>query len=167
MLTEEDKKALMFVGEDCFIKAECFFDRAFKRPSYQFNQRGKAAGTAHLQRNLIKINPILFLNNRDEFFQQVIPHEVAHLISFQLYGKVRPHGKEWKMVMTEVFNRPALTTHQLDIKDVIGVQFHYRCECSTHQLTIRRHNKVLKGARYLCKKCKTSLYLNTERQVIA
>jgi SprT protein len=157
MLTEQDKKAITLQGEDFFIEAECFFDRPFKRPTYLFNQRGKAAGTAHLQRNLIKINPVLFINNRDEFFQQVIPHEVAHLIAFQLYGKTRPHGKEWQQVMVEVFKRPALTTHQLDINEVVGKQFTYRCLCTTHQLTIRRHNKVLKGNEYRCKLCQSTL----------
>jgi len=157
MLTEQDKKALKLQGEHFFIEAECFFDRAFKRPEYQFNQRGRAAGTAHLQRNLIKLNPTLFINNKEEFFEQVIPHEVAHLITFQHYGKVRPHGKEWQHVMVNVFKRPALTTHQLDIKDVVGKQFHYRCACTSHQLTIRRHNKVLKGERYQCKHCRTLL----------
>lgn len=157
MLTAEDKKALELQGEDFFIEAECFFDRAFERPTYLFNQRGKAAGTAHLQRNLIKINPILFINNKEEFFQQVIPHEVAHLITFQLYGRVRPHGKEWQHVMVKVFQRPALTTHQLDINEVVGQQFAYRCSCTTHQLTIRRHNKVLKGNLYRCKLCQSLL----------
>ena len=164
MLTEEDKKALELQGEDFFIEAECFFDRAFERPTYLFNQRGKAAGTAHLQRNIIKINPILFINNREEFFQQVIAHEVAHLITFQLYGRVRPHGKEWQQVMTKVFKRPALTTHQLDTKDVAGKEFTYRCACTTHQLTIRRHNKVLKGNRYLCKNCRSELVFQCNEQ---
>jgi SprT protein len=157
MLTAEDKKALALQGEDFFIEAECFFDRAFERPTYLFNQRGRAAGTAHLQRNLIKINPILFINNKEEFFEQVIPHEVAHLITFQLYGKVRPHGKEWQHIMEKVFKRPAATTHQLDIKDVVGKLFTYQCACTTHQLTIRRHNKVQKGCEYRCKSCRKAL----------
>ena len=157
MLTEEDKKALELQGEDFFIEAECFFDRAFERPAYLYNQRGKAAGTAHLQRNIIKINPILFINNKEEFFQQVIPHEVAHLIAFQQYGRVRPHGKEWQHIMVNVFKRPALTTHQLDVKDVVGQQFTYHCSCATHLLTIRRHNKVLKGNKYRCKLCRSTL----------
>lgn len=161
MLTEEDKKALMFIGEDCFIDAECFFDRAFERPTYLFNQRGKAAGTAHLQKNIIKINPVLFINNKEEFFQQVIPHEVAHLITFQLYGKVRPHGEEWQQVMITVFKRPALTTHQLDIKDVMGKQFVYHCACTKHNLTIRRHNKALKGNFYRCKLCQSLLRIES------
>ncbi|HEY5715571.1 MAG TPA: SprT family zinc-dependent metalloprotease [Psychromonas sp.] len=157
MLNEIDKKALQLKGEDCFILAECFFDRPFKRPSYLFNQRGKSAGTAHLQRNLIRFNPILFVQNREPFTEQVVAHEVAHLIVYQLYGKVRPHGKEWQYVMQRVFNCPAQTTHSLDIKDVIGKQFAYQCSCTRHQLTIRRHNKILKGAKYLCKKCRGEL----------
>ena len=163
MLSHEDKKALQAKGEDYFILAECFFDRPFKRPGYLFNQRGKSAGTAHLQRNIIKFNPILFNQNKETFFSQVVAHEVAHLVVYQLYGKVRPHGREWQHIMSQVFNCPATTTHSLDIKDVIGQLFSYQCLCSSHQLTIRRHNKVLKGAKYLCKKCRGELKASPHR----
>ncbi|MFT6984307.1 MAG: SprT protein [Psychromonas sp.] len=161
MLNSQDKKALQVKGEDCFILAECFFDRPFKRPDYLFNQRGKSAGSAHLQRNIIKFNATLFKHNQDEFINQVVAHEVAHLIVYQLYGKVRPHGREWQDVMCNVFNCPATTTHSLDISKVIGKQFSYLCLCRTHQLTIRRHNKVLKGAKYLCTRCKGVLKPNS------
>lgn len=157
VLTAEDKEALKRRGEYFFIEAECFFNRAFERPTYFFNQRGKAAGTAHLQKKLIKLNPILFTSNKEDFFQQVIPHEVAHLITFQLYGKVRPHGKEWQHIMEEVFQRPALTTHQLDISKVVGQQFIYHCLCTKHLLSIRRHNNVIKGNNYRCKQCQSLL----------
>ena len=153
MLSFDDKKALEVKGEDCFILAECFFERPFKRPTYLFNQRGKSAGTAHLQRNIIKFNAILFKQNKEVFINQVVAHEVAHIIAYQQYGKVRPHGREWQHIMEVIFNCPATTTHSLDISDVIGKQFSYQCLCSTHQLTIRRHNKILKGTQYLCKKC--------------
>ena len=157
MLTEEDKEALKYKGEDCFILAECFFDRPFKRPEYLFNQYGKSAGTAHLQRNIIKFNPVLYNQNKIIFVDQVVAHEVAHLVVYQHYGKVKPHGKEWQHVMETVFHCPASTTHTLDIKDVIGKQYRYRCACTTHLLTVRRHNKVLKGADYICKNCKSVL----------
>lgn len=162
MLNNEDKKALKIKGEDYFILAECFFNRPFKRPEYLFNQRGKIAGSAHLQRNIIKFNATLFAQNREEFFNQVVAHEVAHLIVFQKYGKVRPHGNEWKDVMQHVFNCPAITTHSLDTHDVQGKQFSYQCLCSTHQLSIRRHNKILKGTQYLCKRCRTVLKANPD-----
>jgi len=162
MLNEIDKKALLLRGEDCFILAECFFGRPFKRPTYLFNQRGRSAGTAHLQDNLIKFNAILFVQNRDVFIGQVVAHEVAHLIVYQQYGKVRPHGKEWQHVMQIVFNRPAQRTHSLDTNDVIGQQFVYQCQCTRHQLTIRRHNKILKGAKYVCKKCRGELKISAQ-----
>jgi len=160
MLTFEDKKALAVKGEDCFILAECFFDRAFPRPTYFFNQRGRSAGSAHLQKNVLKFNPILYLQNKDIFIEQVVAHEIAHLITYQVFGKVKPHGKEWQNIMTQVFKLPASTTHQLDITDVQGKLFEYHCGCSAHQLTIRRHNRVAKGTRYLCRKCKSPLKYN-------
>jgi SprT protein len=107
--------------------------------------------------NIIKFNPILFAQNKEEFINQVVAHEVAHLIVYQKYGKVRPHGRQWQHIMEAIFNCPATTTHSLDIKDVVGKQFSYQCLCATHQLTIRRHNKILKGAKYLCKKCRGTL----------
>ncbi|WP_435236810.1 SprT family zinc-dependent metalloprotease [Psychromonas sp. PT13] len=162
MLDVNDKKALQVKSEDYFILAECFFDHAFSRPEYLFNQRGKSAGTAHLQRNLIKFNPILFTQNKQEFIDQVVPHEVAHIIAYQQYGKVKPHGKEWQHIMKHVFHRPATTTHTLDIKDVMGKQYRYQCLCDTHLLTIRRHNNILKGTKYICKKCGEVLYQTTK-----
>ncbi|RBW43159.1 SprT family zinc-dependent metalloprotease [Psychromonas sp. B3M02] len=157
MLTFEDKKALAAKGEDCFILAECFFDRHFPRPTYYFNQRGRSAGTAHLQKNIIKFNPILYSQNKQIFIEQVVAHEIAHLLTYQMFGKVRPHGKEWQAIMTQVFKVPASTTHQLDVSDVQGKLFTYRCDCSEHQLTIRRHNKIKKGTTYLCRQCKSAL----------
>ena len=157
MLTFKDKKALAVKGEDCFILAECFFDRHFTRPTYYFNQRGRSAGCAHLQKNLIKFNPILYQQNKAIFIEQVVAHEIAHLITYQLFGRVKPHGKEWQNIMRDVFKLPPNTTHQLDITDVQGKLFEYRCLCAEYQLTIRRHNNIKKGTTYLCKKCKSPL----------
>ncbi|WP_232207368.1 SprT family zinc-dependent metalloprotease [Psychromonas sp. CNPT3] len=149
----------MHKGEDCFIEAECFFDRPFKRPIYQFDQRGKAAATAHLQRNMIRFNPILYRQNKNEFIHQIVAHEVAHLITFAVYGKVRPHGKEWQKIMRSVFSLQAKTTHSLNIEDVQGKLFLYHCLCTEHKLTVRRHNKILKGSQYHCRKCQSKLTL--------
>lgn len=157
MISIEDKKALEAKGDICFHLAECFFDRPFKRATYLFNQRGRSAGTAHLQKNLIKFNPILYQQNKAIFIDHVVAHEVAHLITYQLFAKVKPHGKEWQQIMREVFQLPANTTHQLDIKDVQGKLFAYRCACREHQLTIRRHNNIIKGTCYRCLKCGTTL----------
>ena len=141
------------------VLAEDYFNQTFELPMLNLKQRGKIAGSAHLQKNLIKLNLSLFEDNIDEFIQQVIPHEVAHIVCYQLYGKVKPHGREWQAVMHSVFQRPANVTHQLDVSKVGISEYRYRCLCPEHvKLSAIRHNRVLKGTQqYKCRQCKTVL----------
>ncbi|MDA9557487.1 SprT family zinc-dependent metalloprotease [Vibrio sp.] len=138
--------------------AQAAYSRSFCIPSVNFNVKGKTAGKAYLYQNEIRLNLILMHENFDAFCYEVIPHEVAHLITFSLYGKVKPHGKEWKTVMEGVFKIRAKTTHSFDIRSVQGTLFPYHCQCTSHQLTIRRHNKVQRGeTQYLCRQCNATL----------
>lgn len=140
------------------LLAEAYFKRKFTMPEVNYELRGIKAGVAYLQKNEIKFNHTLLQENTDEFIRQVVPHELAHLIVYQMFGRVKPHGKEWQLVMNEIFKLPADTCHQFDIKNVQGKTFEYRCACQTHFLTIRRHNKIMKeNIEYLCKKCRGKL----------
>ena len=140
------------------LLVEAYFKRKFTMPEVNYDLRGIKAGVAYLQKNEIKFNRTLLQENMDEFIRQVVPHELAHLIVYQMFGRVKPHGKEWQLVMNEIFKLPAYTCHQFDIKNVQGKTFEYRCACQTHFLTIRRHNKIMKeNIEYLCKKCRGKL----------
>ncbi|MGM3151375.1 SprT-like domain-containing protein, partial [Escherichia coli] len=42
-----------------------------------------AGGTAWLEKNEIRLNPVLLLENQREFIDEVVPHELAHLLVWQ------------------------------------------------------------------------------------
>ncbi|MDH2998918.1 SprT family protein [Pasteurellaceae bacterium LFhippo2] len=139
-------------------KANQFFNKQFTPPTVSYAVRGVKAGVAYLQRNEIRFNPTLLAENGTEFIQQVVPHELAHILVYQQFGLVQPHGKEWKMMMEQVLGVPAETYHCFDTTSVQGKTFPYSCGCQTHQLSIRRHNAIVRDGRaYICKKCKQPL----------
>lgn len=138
----------------CYQLAQDYFSRPFTLPEILFSQRGKIAGSARLQTNQLNFNPVLLEDNLPHFIQSVVPHEISHLLVYELYGRVRPHGTEWQAIMRNVFNQPATTRHKMDVSKVEGKTFNYRCACSTVALSIRRHNKVIRHQQqYRCRKC--------------
>ncbi|GAB6264149.1 SprT family zinc-dependent metalloprotease [Photobacterium sp. R1] len=138
----------------CLRLAEQKLGRQFPDPAIRFTQRGKSAGSARLQSWEIRYNPVLMAENPQAFLEEVVPHELAHLLTFACYGRVKPHGTEWQRMMTDIFHVPARTTHSFDVTSVSGQTFCYRCQCREHQLTLRRHNKVMRQqAIYHCTQC--------------
>jgi SprT protein len=159
MLTIEQKSQLNDIVKQCYIQAEQRLNKRFPRPAVLFNQRGKIAGCALLQQNTLKFHPTLYLQNKEHFLTNVVPHEIAHLLVWQLFGKTAPHGKEWKHMMVSVFDLPPHRTHQYNVDNIGLKSTLYFCECGDIPLTIRRHNKVLKGAIYRCRTCLQDLKL--------
>lgn len=144
--------------EQCFSHAAFYFGQNFQTPKISFNQRGKIAGCARLQLNELRFNPILLNDNVNAFLEEVVPHEVCHLLAYKLFGKVRPHGKEWQSLMQKLFNLKGQTYHLMDVTKVKGKSFNYQCACGPIELGIRRHNKVISGKQtYICKKCRSPL----------
>lgn len=138
--------------------ANRFFGREFPVPSVSFAVRGLKAGVAYLQRNEVRFNPILLLENGQQFIDTVVPHELAHLLVYHQFGRVAPHGREWRQVMEQVLGVPAETYHCFDVQNVRGKTFAYRCQCQTHQLSTRRHNAIWRdGRQYICRQCKSPL----------
>lgn len=156
LLTNQLIKQLQLALEECYRKAERFFNCNFKRPQVQFDLKGYNAGTATPQKNLLRFNAELFVNNQQHFLQQTVPHEVAHLVAYQLYGlAIKPHGKEWQQIMRQVYQLPAERCHHYQVARKQTTYYRYQCPCDAeHLLTIRRHNSIKKGVKYICKKCK-------------
>ncbi|BAJ03655.1 SprT family zinc-dependent metalloprotease [Shewanella violacea] len=143
---------------DCYRQAEASLDRTFSRPEINFKLKGKSAGTAHLQLNLLRFNATLLAENHQAYIDQVIPHEICHLLAYQLYGKVKPHGREWQALMIKIYQLEPATTHTLNTQSVAGKTFDYLCSCGSVPLSIRRHNKIVRGeTKYRCRRCKQEL----------
>ncbi|HBO21708.1 MAG TPA: SprT family zinc-dependent metalloprotease [Providencia sp.] len=137
--------------------AEQKLEQKFPEPIVNYKQRGTTAGSAYLKEWEIRINPILLIENPDNFIDEVVPHELAHLLVYRVYGRkgILPHGNEWKWMMQNVLEVSPSRTHNFSVSTVKSKTFTYHCACpSNHELTIRRHNKVVRGEnQYLCKKC--------------
>ncbi|QTF07021.1 SprT family zinc-dependent metalloprotease [Brenneria izadpanahii] len=153
-------QAVMRCLREKLQQANLTLNADYPEPAVNYQQRGSIAGTAWLQQWEIRLNPVLLQENQQTFIDEVVPHELAHLLVFARFGKVAPHGKEWRWMMETVLRTPARRTHQFAVKSVQGKTFPYQCGCQQHQLTVRRHNRVLRGeTEYRCRHCGKTLRL--------
>ena len=135
--------------------------------SFRTNMEAVAA-LAYRSDKRIEINEPLFLQNKKEFLNQIIPHEVAHVCQDILYPAAkRAHGKEWKKLMG-VLGKPADTYHQLDVSSVAVNTHRYSCACSAgnffHTVHKARHKKILEGAAVACVACKTRMIYHPKHE---
>ncbi len=140
------------------------FGRNFVTIPVLFDLRGRTAGMYRVKnrQRQIRYNPHIFAKYFEDNLTVTVPHEVAHYVIDCLYGirKVRPHGVEWKAVM-QSFGADASRTCRYDFSGVpvkAEKRYDYQCDCKTHQLTARRHNRILKKRTwYVCKSCGSKL----------
>jgi SprT protein len=108
------QQAVMRSLRENLAKANLKLERRYPEPTLVYQQRGTSAGTAWLEKNEIRLNPVLLLENQQAFIDEVVPHELAHLLVWKHFGRVAPHGKEWKWMMESVLGVPARRTHRLN-----------------------------------------------------
>ncbi len=106
-----------------------YFDCTFPEPAISFQQRGTSAGTAWLERWEIRLNPQLLLENQQRFIDEVVPHELAHLLVYRQFGRVAPHGREWRWMMMTVLQTPARRTHEYDLAAVRSLPLRLSAAC--------------------------------------
>jgi len=144
---------------ECLQIAEKFFNRPVPKPKVRFDLRGRVAGQAFYFKHWLRFNTVLFQENREDFLNQTVPHEVAHWIQDWLYGvgKTKPHGREWKGIMKTVFGLSPERCHSYNVENArtrtLPAAYKYKCSCTTHHLTIVRHRRIQNGQRYKCRKC--------------
>ncbi len=132
------------------------------RPEVWCDLRGKCAGQAHFGRGGLRFNPVLYAENRRDFLEEVVPHEMAHwLVHHLAEGHLaKPHGREWQLVMRRLFGLIPRTTHRFDTERASPAPYRYACGCREHAFTARRHALAAAGNGYRCRHCaQTLVYL--------
>lgn len=136
---------------------------ALPYPETWLDLRGKCAGQAHFGRGGLRFNPTLLSENRLAFLVDVVPHEMAHWLVHHLEEghRVRPHGREWRSVMRNLYGLEPRTTHRFDTRSASPAPYRYRCACRDHHFSRRRHALARAGQCYICRQCRQTLVYNT------
>jgi len=110
-------------------QARDLFDTDFNRVAVGFDLTGKAAGMYRVRRSerIIRYNPY-----------------------------IRPHGQQWQALMA-AFGADPSRTCSYDMEGIpqrVHQRIAYRCDCTRHNITLRRHNQIERGRRrYFCRSC--------------
>jgi SprT protein len=126
ILSPELRKRIEDKVRSCLDIAAKEYKRDFEMPVIRYDVRNTDGGLAYHQLWLIRLNLILCYENEKHFIDTTVPHEVAHLVARAVYNdrvlaetgkRMRPHGKEWKEVMS-LFELEAKVTHQYSVASI-------------------------------------------------
>ena len=142
-------------------------------PEVSFGLKGKTGGmvrhTAIRSRIVvrdIRLNADLLERFPRRMIAEVVPHEVAHAVTRHLGGEryVRPHGPEWKAVMSD-FGQAPRRCHSMRAYSASD-QRHWRpmwwagCACEPHFLVHEaRAQRLLAGEPIQCFLCESGVAL--------
>jgi SprT protein len=120
--TKVEKKLL-----ECLNVAREHYKRPdLEMPEIRYDVKNTDGGRANHAGNYVRFNLILCVENEKKFLDTTVPHELAHCIAGTLYWakvlndtgkKMRPHGKEWKEVMS-VLQTPPTVCHSYDTTSI-------------------------------------------------
>jgi len=153
--------------EKTIKKSEKIYSRRFDRIPIKFNLKGSTAGqycyikgSNSSNGSYFRFNLDIAIENGKSSYKSTVIHEVAHHISrVMAEGKyIKPHGVEWKRVMSDLGLNP-VRCHSYTVPEKTRrlKYFDYECDCQTHNVSSIIHNRMLKGQKRFCKKCKSNL----------
>jgi SprT protein len=145
-----------FQVQEGINKASEYFGRSFSFPSISYDLRGTTAGTATYQKNHIRLNAQLLMENKEDFIPETVIHELAHLItwevykddpSFRSYKRIAHHGSHWKSIM-RLLGVEESRCHSYDVSKSIArksKQYVWQCNACQSLMSVgkAKHNKML------------------------
>jgi len=146
---------------ETLLLAQKRYNRVFDIPTIEFGDMGNIAGKAFRYGNKVAFSPTLYSQNIETFLNRTVPHEVAHLVCFQVYPFAKQgHGPEWRSVMRNLEVADIGRCHSYDttsVKKRIFKKFALDCRCGVGHIkvTAKIKNKIEKGVIYTCRTCKS------------
>lgn len=130
-------------------------------PAIQYNLRGTVAGTANYRAWSINLNKGLLLENVQEFLDRTVPHELAHLITFQVY----PQSFESKIVPTRRglrrTKRDLHGSYWQEVMRTLGIANIKRCH--SYDVTATKVHKTYTRYEYHCARCNEVIRLSAQK----
>lgn len=143
---------------ELFDKSNNIFGKRFLVPTIRWDLTGKCAGRAGA--NTIRLNFEALTKYPEDFISETIPHEVAHTVAFQLYGRnIQPHGYQWKQVAIALGCKGD-RCHEYELTPAkVHKKYSWKCNCMTHEVGINLHTKMLSGQKRFCLRCRSRLVI--------
>jgi SprT protein len=142
--------------EETFTQAKRIYNRDFEpvRVVFDIRRTSGVAGQATVFPRKIRINKLLLKFYPDFFKSVLVPHEVAHVVAFDLYGAEGwNHGPRWKSVMRSFGLAPDVR-HDLVTEKNINIPV-YECQrCSTQILVHRTSHALISNGISKCRPCR-------------
>lgn len=149
--------------KELVAKAEIlFYPGKFSDITFSMNGRlTSTAGRAFLSEGRMDFSKSLYEQNVEAFLNDTVPHELAHLIAYRVYGS-NGHDTSWKKVMMALGYEPT-RCHSYEVqKRSSAKKYNYVCGCSgkVHEVSAQRQAWINKGKNYKCIACGTVIRLD-------
>lgn len=133
-------------------------NRPLFMPTISFDLTGTSSGRAYLKQRHIQLNAILLTENEAVFDERTIPHELAHLLAFDLMGYDGGHGEPWQAMMRALGVEPR-RTHNMDVTNARTTKSYagFACGCGPISLSAKHASAVQKGRTVGCRTCKQAV----------
>ena len=148
MVTNELKTKVNAKIEECRKVIMKHYGHDIKPGKISYTARGTVGGTTNPSTYEIRLNPVFLGHYKDEFVNDTVVHEYAHVATLKLHPDATPHGKEWKQIMRLLGVEPT-RCHAYDNELIYEKRAtrSYMCTCCYQTINVDReaHKKIMSG----------------------
>lgn len=167
------RERIWTLTNECLDKAREYFpDEAerIRKPFIGFNLTGTSAGRAIYSQRKIVLNPHIFKGlseeAQQEFIDETIPHEVAHIVAYQVHRHSQAHNAKWGEIM-KLFGFEdwrSQITHCLPVDNVPSLKRRKSLKCpqcaASWTVTPKKAARFRRGeVSYQCPRCRVRLII--------